>query len=104
MTLPPCICLYCLQCDSICIDLQLCVYAAYGNVYANVCVLYEHALPLSTALWPDHHEGLPVLRSEPWGETVQTSLHVWSLNNRQCVCVRELFQCETLRTAKCVGC
>lgn len=46
------------------------VYAAYVQVYANVCVLYEHALPLSTALWSNHHKGLPVLSGEPWGETV----------------------------------
>lgn len=69
-----------------------------------VCVLFEHALPLSTALWPNNHEGLSVLSGEPWGETVQTSLHVWCLNNRQCVRVGELFQCETLRTVEYINC
>lgn len=61
-------------------------------------------LPLSAALWPYHHEGLPVLSREPGGEVVQASLHVWSLNNRQCVRMRELFQCETLGTLECIGC
>lgn len=46
------------------------------------CMSLWVQLPLSTALWPYYHEGLPVLSGEPQGEAMQSPLHIWSLDNR----------------------